>query len=60
MIWPSSRELKREFVAQRDRLQHGHDLVITVGSLTENAQVPVDFGEGRKLERGLGQRVMKV
>jgi hypothetical protein len=34
--------------------------VITVRAFTRNAQVPIDFCEGKKLERGLGQRFMNV
>ena len=53
-------EFEGDFVAERDRLQQRHDLVITILSLTENLQGPVYFGEGRKPERSVVQRVMKV
>ena len=49
-----------KLVAQRDCLQDSDYLVITVRTLTKNAQIPVDFCEGWKCERRLGQRFMNV
>jgi hypothetical protein len=37
-------------VVQVDTLKYRLDFVITVRTFTQNTQIPIDFGEGRKAE----------